>query len=135
MDEYRAHFERVYCRAPIVTFDGIPVRFRKSDFDHCMQKTARGGSGEKIGWATDRLERIDWIKATLEHAHAELYFGWDNKRRVTARSRRVAVVFGRYVVVVAILWRSQDMEGRFITAYPADESGIARIRTMPQWRR
>jgi len=34
--EYRAHFERVYCQGPIVTFDGIAVRFRKEDFDHAF---------------------------------------------------------------------------------------------------
>lgn len=134
VDEYRAHFERVYCRGPVVTFDGIPVRFRKPDFNHCMQKTARGRSGEKVGWAADRLERIDWIKATLEHPQAELYFGWDNKKRAMTRDRRVAVVFGGYVVVIATLPRHGGLEGRFVTAYSMDANGLAKVRGMQRWR-
>jgi hypothetical protein len=35
-DECRAHFEAVYCSGPIPAFDGIQVRFRKRDFDHCF---------------------------------------------------------------------------------------------------
>lgn len=36
VDEYRGHFERIYCRGVITTFDGIPVRFQKRDFDHAF---------------------------------------------------------------------------------------------------
>jgi len=34
--EYRLHFEQVYCRGSVKTFDGILVRFHKSVFDHCF---------------------------------------------------------------------------------------------------
>ena len=39
--EYRVHFERVYCRGPIQTFDHIAVRFRKKDFDHCFFESSK----------------------------------------------------------------------------------------------
>ena len=39
--EYRRHFEQVYCKEPIKTFDGITVRFHKSMFDHCFFESSR----------------------------------------------------------------------------------------------
>lgn len=34
--EYRAHFEKTFCRKALYTFDGIEVRFFKRQFDHCF---------------------------------------------------------------------------------------------------
>jgi len=33
---YRAHYERTLCRGGILTHDGIPVFFRKGEFDHAF---------------------------------------------------------------------------------------------------
>lgn len=55
IDDYRLHFERVYCRRPIRTFDGIDVRFRKSSFDHCFFETV---TVKDDTWSPRRAERI-----------------------------------------------------------------------------
>ena len=42
--EYRSHYERVYCRGNILTFDGIRVYFAASKFGHVFyESTARDG--------------------------------------------------------------------------------------------
>ena len=97
--EYRVHFERVYCQGTIRTFDDIEVRFRKAMFDHCFFESLR--------WRDDtfsprRAERIDWIKAALEDPNAELRLGWDNEKKRPANDRRVAIVVGNYVVIIRI---------------------------------
>lgn len=40
--EYRSHYDRVYCRGNILTFDGIRVYFAASKFGHVFyESTAR----------------------------------------------------------------------------------------------
>lgn len=131
-DEYRQHFHRVYCQGPIMTFDGIAVRFRRDDFDHCMYESSRR-DGSKDRFSKDRSERIDWIKATLESPDAELYQGWDKRRKRCDPDSRVAVVYEEFAVVIHVK-RAPDgtRTARFITAYLADNS-IGKIRGMPKW--
>ncbi len=130
--EYRTHFVRVYCRGPIVTFDGIPVWFRPMDFNHCMfESTRRDGAKDTL--SRDRVERIDWIAATLGNPEAELYQGWNKRLRRADSSRRVAVVYGEFVVVIDIHTKDDGKRSaRFVTAFLADNS-IAKIRSMPKW--
>ncbi|MBW1717250.1 MAG: hypothetical protein JRJ77_15745 [Deltaproteobacteria bacterium] len=92
--QYRAHFERVYCSRAIVTFDGIPVRFKKKDFDHAFYESTLS---KDDAFSRKRAQRIDWIKAALEDPKSERYLGWDNKRKRYDRRRRVALVMGDYV--------------------------------------
>ena len=54
--EYRAHFEATYCRGPIRAFDGIEVRFRKRDFDHCCFESSRR-DGAKDAFSQPRAKR------------------------------------------------------------------------------
>jgi len=131
-DEYRRHFERVYCNEPILAFDGILVRFRKDDFDHCMYESTHR-DGVKDQFSKERSERIDWIKATLENPAAELYQGWDSKRKCYLADRRVSVVYEEFVVVIQILGNPRgSLRARFITAFLADNS-IDRIKKGPKW--
>ena len=89
--EYRSHYERVYCRRNILTFDGIRVYFAASKFAHVFyESTAR--DGRKDVFSPVRAQRIDWIKATLEHPTAALFEGWDKTSRRYHATRRVAVV-------------------------------------------
>jgi hypothetical protein len=74
--EYRLHYERVYCRGNVETFDGIRVYFGTAKFGHAFfESTAR--DGRKDVFLSVRAQRIDWIKATLEHPAAALFEGWD----------------------------------------------------------
>jgi hypothetical protein len=134
--EFRSHYEGTYCRCPIVTFDGIAVRFRKRHFNHCFfESTNRDGT--KNLFSQKRAERIDWIRAALQDATAERYWGWDKNRRRYDRARRVTVVMGDYVVVIAI---TSPTTADFVTAFVADTpaspgrpSTIDQIRRGPKW--
>lgn len=126
--EYRAHFEKAYCLGPIVTFDGIPVRFQKKDFDHAFFESIHSKDDT---FSPKRGQRIDWIQATLLDPASDRYIGWDSKKKRYDSTRRVAVVQENYVVVIAI---KRNGEGRFITAYVADTSRtIQMIRQGPKW--
>jgi hypothetical protein len=130
VEEYRLHYERVYCRGDITTFDGIAVRFRKKNFDHCFfESTSR--NKDKDAFSPQRAERIDWIKAALQDPNAELYVGWDRERKRYDRSRRVALVVGDYVVVIRL---EGNNTAQFITAYVADDPAtLLKIKGSPKW--
>lgn len=132
--EYRSHYERVYCRGDIQTFDGIRVYFGTDKFGHMFyESTARDGS--KDVFSPVRAQRIDWIKATLEHPQAALFEGWDKTSRQYDATRRVAVVYEDFVVVVAMgLKQDGSLKANFVTCYQADNS-IRKIRSSPAWSR
>ena len=131
--EYRAHFVSAYCHGPVVTSDGIRVTFRKRDFDHCMYESSPM-LGRKVSFSRIRAERIDWIRATLENPAAELYQGWDRQKRRVDPTRRVAVVYEDFVVVIGVR-KLEDCSFRayFVTAYKA-ETNIHRIKSKPRWK-
>jgi hypothetical protein len=127
--EYQAHFEQIYCQAPIMTFDGIPVRFNKRDFTHAFFESVI--QKDDI-FSRQRAERIDWIKAALEDQQSDRFVGWDNKRKKYDGKRRVTVVMGNFIVVIAIT--GQGDRAKFITAFVADsDRTISRIRKSPKW--
>lgn len=135
-DEYRRHFEHVYCREPIVTFDGIKVRFRKDQFKHSFYESSRRNA-IKDQFSVPRAERIDWIKAALEDPASERYVGWDNRKKRYDKKRRVAIVMGNYVVIIRLKNASSAF---FVTAFVADtlttptpHSTIDQIRKGPKW--
>ncbi len=123
VDEYRVHFEQVYCQRPVITFDAIPVRFRKNDFDHAFFESSHR-DGVKDTFSVLRSERIDWIKHTLQDPSSDLYVGWDGKRKRHDRSRRVAVVQENYVVVVRL---NRGAEESFIGSFVTLGSLIFRV--------
>ena len=133
----RAHFERVYCQGAIATFDGIMVRFRKNDFEHCFFESSQRNK-IKDRFSPARAARVDWIKATLEDPQSELYEGWDSLRKRYDRSRRAAIVMGNYVVIIAF---TGPGKADFVTAYVADTpvspnrpvTTIDKIRDGPRW--
>ncbi len=128
-DSYRAHFERVYCVEPLVTFDGVRVRFRKGKFWHAFFESPERNQ-VKSRFSFERARRVDWIKAALEDSAAELYVGWDRERKRYDGSRRVAVVSECYVVVIAL--KASD-EAEFVTAFPANDRTLRQIRSSPEW--
>lgn len=131
-DEYRQHFYRAYCQEPIMTFDGIAVRFRRDDFDHCMFESSKRNDVKDV-FSKERSGRIDWIKMTLENPAAELYQGWDKKRKRYNPKSRVAVVYEEFVVVIRLKTEVDGTESaQFVTAYLADNS-IAKIKASPKW--
>ena len=135
-DDYRRRYEYLYCEKPIVTFDGIAVRFRKNQFKHCFFESTKRDK-VKDQFSIRRAERIDWIKVALQDPDTERYQGWDREKKRHDKSRRVAIVLGEYVVVIAI---TDDKSASFVTAYLADSVGdsgilptIEKIRLGPKW--
>lgn len=132
--EYREHYERVYCRGNIHTFDGIRVFFGAGKFGHMFYESS-ARDGRKDVFSPVRAQRIDWIKSTLEHPNADLFEGWDKGLRKYDASRRVAVVYEDFVVVVAMgLKLNRSLKANFVTCYQADNS-IGKIRKSPVWTR
>lgn len=130
VEAYRDHYARVYCSGPIETFDGIEVWFRKDRFEHCFFESTQRNQ-VKDQFSEPRAERMDWIKAALQDENAELYVGWDKKRKRHDKNHRVAVVVGNYVAVIRL---AEKGKAHFVTAYVADsESTIEKIRNSPKW--
>lgn len=105
-----------------------------SKFGHMFyESTSR--DGRKEFFSPVRAQRIDWIKSTLGHPNADLFEGWDKGSRAYDATRRVAVVYEDFVVVVAMgLKLDGALKANFVTCYQADNS-IGKIRTSPTWSR
>jgi len=107
--EYRSLFESNYCRTPIKTFDGIEVRFRKRDFNHCFFESVHAKDDT---FSPVRAERLLWIKAALRDPNSERYVGWNKKGKRYDKDRRVTLVKDNYVVVIAL---TGNQKADFIT--------------------
>ena len=131
VDQYRLHYKSKYSQSVIYTFDGIRVYFPQQQFDDAFFESANRKKKDKSVFSWQRAERIDWIGAALVDRFAELYAGWDrNKKRIDNR-RRIALVYGDYVVVLQIYAKKKS--ATFITAYIADSNTVAMIRKSPRW--
>ncbi len=130
---YRAHFERMCCRAAIVTHDGIRVYFSKDDFGHAFFESS-GRRGEKDLFSIARAERMDWIAAALADPAAICYQGWNSKSRSYNPSRRVTVVVQDFVIVIALgLRRDGTIKATFVTCFQADNKSNVKIQSSPLW--
>lgn len=133
-DGYRDYYENFYCQKCLITFDNIPVYFRKDRFRHAFYESSNRDQNKDI-FSSERAERMLWIKATLENPKAEQYQGWDRERKVYTPYRRVSVVYQDYVVILNLTLKSGGIfSAQFNTAYEADRS-IVKIRQSPLWRR
>lgn len=131
--EYRAHYEQVYCRGVISTFDGIRVYFSADRFGHAFYES-NPQAGHKGLFSEVRAQRIDWIKATLAHPEARLYEGWIKATGQYDAARRVAVVHEDFAVIVQMRLKIDgSLKANFVTCYQADHS-IEKIEQSPTWR-
>ena len=131
--EYKKHYERVYQRGDIRTFDGIRVYFRPQKFGHAFYENSQRRKGPKDEFSPDRAQRMDWIKATLENPDAKLYQGWNKDTKCYDEDRRVSVVYEDFVVVVELSFNQKgELKGNFVTCYVADRS-IGQIKGSPEW--
>jgi hypothetical protein len=127
---YRAQFEALYCRGIITAFDGVQVRFRKRDFDHCFYESSQRNR-IKDTFSPLRAERLEWIKCALQDGGADRFVGWDRDSKTYDRTRRVTLVCGNYVVVIALKGAAM---ADFVTAYVADTpASLKKIRASPKW--
>lgn len=133
--DYRCHFERSYCRAAITTHDGIRVYFKKEAFDHAFFESTFRDGVKDAAISAARVQRMDWIAATLADPAAKRFQGWDKDRRRYDPGRCVNVVYEDFVVVLRLGLKADDsLKANFVTCYKADNS-IGKIRTSPLWKR
>lgn len=124
-----------YCdkTKPIITFDAIQVSFYPNMFDHCFYESANRRARDKSVLSLNRLEKMMWIKDTLQDPSALLKQGWDRDEKKYVKDRRVAFVKDNYVVVIRF---TGDKKASFVTAYQLqDEENIAKIKTSPEWEK
>ena len=122
-----------YCDStkPIHTFDKVHVRFFENMFDHCFYESANRQAGDKSILSLNRLEKMLWIKDTLQDPEAILKKGWDRKKKTYNNTRRVAFVKGNYVVVIRF---TGVLQATFVTAYEHQNDGnINKIINNPDW--
>ncbi len=126
----REQWKNVYCTQNIKTFDGVLVKFYEDMFDHCFYESSSRIEKDKSILSLNRLEKMLWIKDTLEDNNAILKKGWNTKRKEYYENRRVAIVKGNYVVIIMF---TGLMKAKFITAYEKDD--IQNIMDSPDFER
>lgn len=130
-EQLRAIWAKEYCDKPIITFDGIEVKFFSNMFDHCFYESFNRKQKDKSILSLNRLEKIYWIKDTLEDSTSIRKQGWDRTKKTYNDSKRVNLVKGNYIVVI-VLYRFK--KARFITAYEInDEENLQKIKDSPDW--
>ncbi len=135
-------YRRVYIETYVMTGDGKEVEildwmgnrvlFRPGTFNHAFSESTDyrfGGGSHDIPFSKRRARRILWIKEVLaaskgciERRHQ---YRKDSRGRSTKR-RVLIVVEERYIVVLEE--RKEQKELEFVTAFPADESYLKKMR-------
>ena len=131
-NDYLKYFEENYCQQKIFTFDKIRVMFPKGAFNHAFFKRSSRRQNKKDIFAEERAQRMPWIKVALADATAELYCGWDNKRKRVVENRRVCIVVRDYVVIIQMRDKGKAF---FISAFIADQQALNKIRLNEKWQK
>jgi hypothetical protein len=132
--DLRLLWKEVYCDStkPIHTFDGIWVKFYEDMFDHCFFESTNNIAKDKSILSLNRLEKLLWIKDTLEDTASLLKQGWDKDKKAYVANRRVTLVKGNYIVIISI--NKSRTQARFITAYEIqNDEKINQIKQAPDW--
>lgn len=131
--EYHKHFRREYCNPSktITTLDGITVDFFPNQFKHAFYESSGKGKRDKGKFSLVRARRIDWIKYALKNPNASLYVGYDKKKKIYDRRRRVCLKNKNYIVIIQFRDHKRAI---FVTHFPADtQYTFASIRKSPAW--
>lgn len=124
-DYYKQHF---VSKSPIITFDGIAVRFRLSHHVELLRKEPEPNTLRIF--CQQRAERLPWVLEALQDPDADIYFGYDKSRKRVDFNRRVAIVNWNYAVIIRLAGKGK---AEFISAYPMDDGPLALARTNPRW--
>lgn len=132
---YREYFHANFTKAPLrlTLADGhAKIYFSKSDFNHAFfESTDRNGIKDEF--SRTRAERMDDIPAALLDTKAIRHAGWNKRDRAYSHGRCVCLALDDFVVVVRLrLTTTDDLAGRFVTCFVADNS-IGKIRKAPLW--
>ena len=99
-------------------------------FDHCFFESANRQEKDKSILSLNRLEKMLWIKDTLQDATAILKKGWDNYHKNYYVNRRVAIVKGNYVVIIRF---TGILKAKLVTAY--EKNDIENILENPDFEK
>jgi len=127
-EKLRQLWSKEYCEQKIFTFDNIEVKFYEDMFDHTFFESANRIRKDKSILSLNRLEKILWIKDTLQDDEAILKQGWDSKNKEYYKNRRVAIVKGNYVVIIRF---TGLLKAKFVTAY--EKSDINNVLNSPDF--
>ncbi len=131
---FRHIWRKIYCdkTKPITTHDGIVVSFYEDMFDHCFFESADWKEKDKSILSLNRLEKMLWIKDTLEDNTALMKQGWDKKKKKYVNNRRVNFVKDGYIVVISI--NKALTKARFITAFEfQNDENKQEVMNSPDW--
>lgn len=128
--ELRKIWKETYCLGDIRTFDNVMVRFYEDMFDHAFKESSNREARDKSILSYNRLEKIHWIKETLQDPNAILKKGWDNEKKEYYKDRRVAIVKENYVVIIRFVG---ILKAKFVTAY--EKKDIDRILKSPDFQK
>lgn len=129
-EELRKIWRDEYCKKDIYTFDKVRVLFFEDMFDHVFYESANRKAKDKSILSLNRLEKIFWIKDTLEDPDAILKKGWDSKRKEYFENRRVAIVKDNFVVIIVF---TGLLKANFVTAY--EKNNIKNIMDAPDFEK
>ncbi|WP_456479725.1 hypothetical protein [Nautilia sp.] len=134
VDEYKKYYETEYCKAPIFTFDNIPIYFHKNRFSHAFYESSDRRNSKDV-FSQERAKRMRWIKSILKSNTATILQGWNKKKKQYEPCLRVAYEYEKFVVIVRISLKNDDtLKGNFITCYYADNS-FQKIEKSPIWNK
>jgi len=133
-EDYKIFYYKNYCKKPIITFDGIPIYFKKERFEHAFYESS-DRRGSKDIFSPNRARRLLWIKYILQNNLATVLQGWNRKKKIYDPCMRVAFRWDEFVVIVRISFRKDGkIKGNFVTCYLADNS-IGKIKKAPKWNK
>ena len=132
IEEYKQYYIDKYCKNPIITFDGIKVKFYNDQFEHSFYESSNHIERNKDVFSWERAKRIDWIEYVLTNPYAEVHVGWDRDKKTYSKDRRVAIITPEnYVVIIRL---NNNGTAKYITSYLADTPRSAReILNSPMW--
>lgn len=132
---YRQIYLAEYVEAEVLDWAGRRVVFHAPSFEHAFSESSnyRLSAGvHDIPYSEDRLKRIHWIKLALgaEGINLEVIAQTRKDSRGRNKKRRTLIVLdNRYVVVLEPAPVSEDKSRMvFITAFPADQAYLDRLR-------
>ncbi|WP_299430298.1 hypothetical protein [uncultured Maribacter sp.] len=134
--QLRQIWKEEYCdkTKPISTHDGIVVSFYEDMFDHCFFESFNKKEADKSILSLNRLEKMMWVKDTLEDATALMKQGWDKQKKRYDNNKRVNFVKDGYIVVISP--NRARTKARFITAYEfQDDENKEKVKNSPDWIR
>lgn len=129
-EELRTIWREEYCKQELLTFDEVKVAFIEKMFDHAFFESANRKEKDKSILSYARLEKIYWIRDTLQDPEAILKKGWDSVKKEYFHDRRVAIVKGNYIVIIVLVG---FLKARFVTAF--EKIDIENILNAPDFEK